>query len=147
MPVHVTDFMTGRGRPRGGPRDGNGKRSLYVSVKRNFLSPMMLAFDTPVPFSSMGRRTVSNVPAQALIMMNDPFVHEQSVVWAKSFNDAKLNTAQIVKLMYMKAFARDPSEKELDAALEFLGEDKVDVQKLTDFAHVIFNTKEFIFLR
>ena len=79
--------------------------------------------------------------------MNDPFVHEQSVIWAKSLTDAKLNTAQIVDRMYMKAFARVPSEKELGAALEFLGEDKVDVQKLTDFAHVIFNTKEFIFLR
>jgi len=52
-----------------------------------------------------------------------------------------------VERMYMKAFARVPSEKELGAALEFLGENKVDVQKLTDFAHVIFNTKEFIFLR
>ena len=147
VPVHLTDFMTGRGRPRGGPLDGKGKRSLYVSVKRNFLSPMMLAFDTPVPFSSMGKRTVSNVPAQALIMMNDPFVHEQSVIWAKSLTDAKLNAAQIVDRMYMKAFARVPSEKELGAALEFLGEEKVDVQKLTDFSHVIFNTKEFIFLR
>ena len=147
VPVHVTDFMTGRGRPRGGPLDGKGKRSLYISVKRNFLSPMMLAFDTPVPFSSMGKRTVSNVPAQALIMMNDPFVHEQSVIWAKSFNGAELTVAQIVKQMYMKAFARDPSQLELDAALEFLGKEKVDEQKLTDFAHVIFNTKEFIFLR
>jgi hypothetical protein len=147
VPVHVTDFMTGRGRPRGGPLDGKGKRSLYVSVKRNFLSPMMLAFDTPVPFSSMGKRTVSNVPAQALIMMNDPFVHEQSSIWAKSFTDTKLNTTQIVEQMYMKAFSRVPSGKELGAALEFLGEEKVDEGKLTDFAHVIFNTKEFIFLR
>ena len=107
----------------------------------------MLAFDTPVPFSSMGKRTVSNVPAQALIMMNDPFVHEQSVIWAKSFNGAELKVAQIVKQMYMKAFARDPSQLELETALEFLGKEKVDEQKLTDFAHVIFNTKEFIFLR
>ena len=47
---------------------------------------MMLAFDMPSPFSTMGKRTVSNVPAQALIMMNDPFVHEQSGIWAKNLN-------------------------------------------------------------
>ena len=35
---------------------------------------MFLAFDTPVPFSTMGRRNVSNVPAQALTLMNDPMV-------------------------------------------------------------------------
>ena len=108
---------------------------------------MMLAFDTPVPFSSMGKRTVSNVPAQALIMMNDPIVHEQSVIWAKSFTDSKLTTPQIVEQMYMKAFSRGPSKKELGVALEFLGDGKLDEVKLTDFAHVIFNTKEFIFLR
>ena len=43
----------------------------------------MLAFDTPIPFSTVGRRNVSNVPAQALILLNDPFVHEQAAVWAE----------------------------------------------------------------
>ena len=60
VPVHLTSFMTGRGRPKkSGPIDGNGRRSVYVEVRRNFLSPMMLAFDTPIPFNSMGRRNVS----------------------------------------------------------------------------------------
>ena len=31
----------------------------------------------------MGRRTVSNVPAQSLILMNDPFVHHQASLWAQ----------------------------------------------------------------
>jgi Protein of unknown function (DUF1553) len=52
-------------------------------VRRNFLSSFLLAFDTPAPFSTVGKRTVSNVPAQALILMNDPFVHNQADVWAK----------------------------------------------------------------
>ena len=44
---------------------------------------MMLAFDTPIPFNTMGRRNVSNVPAQALILMNDPFVVEQAKLWSQ----------------------------------------------------------------
>ena len=75
VPVFLTPFMQGRGRPgASGPLDGNGRRSIYISIRRNFLSPMMLAYDTPIPFSTVGRRNVSNVPAQALILMNDPFV-------------------------------------------------------------------------
>ena len=67
VPVHLTSFMEGRGRPgRSGPLDGDGRRSIYLNVRRNFLDPMFLAFDMPVPFSTMGRRNVSNVPAQAL---------------------------------------------------------------------------------
>jgi hypothetical protein len=84
VPIHLTSFMDGRGRPgTSGPLDGDGRRSIYISVRRNFLSPFMLTFDSPVPFSSMGRRNVSNVPAQSLILMNDPFVVEQAKRWAE----------------------------------------------------------------
>jgi len=31
----------------------------------------------------MGRRTVTNVPAQSLALMNDPFVAEQAARWAR----------------------------------------------------------------
>ena len=64
--------------PRKGSLDGEGRRSIYTAVRRNFLSPFMLAFDTPVPFSTMGRRNISNVPAQALILLNDPLVVQLS---------------------------------------------------------------------
>ena len=50
IPVHLTSFMTGRGRPRkSGPLDGDGRRSIYTAIRRNFLSPMMLVFDMPYP--------------------------------------------------------------------------------------------------
>ena len=49
---HLTPFMDGRGRPgKSGPLDGDGRRSLYINVRRNFLTPMFLAFDFPVPSS------------------------------------------------------------------------------------------------
>ncbi|MEQ9069611.1 MAG: DUF1553 domain-containing protein, partial [Gimesia chilikensis] len=84
VPIHLTKFMDGRGKPPvNGPLDGEGRRSIYIQVRRNFLSPMMLAYDTPSPFSTMGRRNVSNVPAQALIMMNDPFVIQQARLWGE----------------------------------------------------------------
>src|SRR5262249_6763817 len=42
---HLTAFMDGRGRPgRSGPLDGEGRRSIYLGVRRNFLNPMFLAF-------------------------------------------------------------------------------------------------------
>src|SRR5262249_42533181 len=67
---YLTPFMVGRGRPEtSGPLDGAGRRSVYLNVRRNFLTPLFLAFDYPVPFSTMGRRSVSNVPAQALTLL------------------------------------------------------------------------------
>ena len=83
VPVYLTPFMTGRGRPESGPLDGNRRRSIYVEIRRNFLAPMMLTFDMPSPFSCMGRRSASNVPAQSLMLLNDPFVHQQTQHWAE----------------------------------------------------------------
>jgi hypothetical protein len=51
---------------------------VYLEVRRNFMPPMMLAFDTPQTAQTFGRRARSNVPAQALILMNDPFVQQQA---------------------------------------------------------------------
>jgi hypothetical protein len=146
--------MDGRGRPsHSGPLDGDGRRSIYIAVRRNFLSPMMLAFDTPIPFNTVGRRNVSNVPAQALILMNDPFVVEQAKLWAQAL-PADLSPAQRVGQMYLSAFSRPPAPDELADATAFLDEqralygapDPADERVWADFAHVLFNVKEFIYL-
>ena len=73
VPPHISKFQSGRGRPPSGPLDGLGRRSIYIQVRRNFLTPLFLAFDYPLPVSTMGRRTTSTVPSQALIMMNNEF--------------------------------------------------------------------------
>jgi hypothetical protein len=174
--AHLTSFMFGRGRPnRSGPLDGAGRRSIYQEVRRNFLSPMMLAFDTPVPASTVGRRNVSNVPAQALILMNDPFVAEQARLWAErllasggreSPDDVAnqptdrdelpaLASAQI-KLLYRSAFARAPKQHELKTAIEFLEQQASEHDKSpsplshdawTDLCHALLNAKEFAFVQ
>ncbi len=160
VPIHLTSFMDGRGRPgRSGPMDGAGRRSIYIAVRRNFLSPFMLTFDTPVPFSSMGRRNVSNVPAQSLILLNDPLVVELSRGWAERALKAVPESgadgvAKRVAWMYLTGFGRKPTAKESQAAVAFLWSNAdgrktgtEDVGRWADFAHVLVNAKEFIFLR
>ena len=158
VPVYLTRFMQGRGRPGGGPLDGAGRRSVYTSVRRNFLSPMMLAFDMPQPFNAIGRRTVSNVPAQALILMNDPLVIQQAGHWAKRMLDKKdMTDEQRIDRIYRTAFGRSASKKETATALTFLDSQgdlyalpaeqrRKSVQTWTDLCHVIFNVKEFLFI-
>jgi hypothetical protein len=159
VPVHLTPFMAGRGRPASsGPLDGDGRRSLYLAVRRNFLSPMMLAFDAPIPFTTIGRRNVSNVPAQALILMNDPFVIRQAGLWAdRVLAGLGHGPAERVTSMFLAAFARSPDPDELAGALAFLesqgrelglapGAGRTDRRAWADLAHVLFNSKEFIYI-
>lgn len=155
VPIHLTTFMDGRGRPgTSGPLDGDGRRSIYISVRRNFLSPFMVTFDSPTPFSTMGRRNVSNVPAQALILMNDPVVVELASDWAKRAIEMHSNFESRIVWMYQTAFARQPTPKEQAIAVAYVTNQitegdasENDLQLWADFAHAVINTKEFIFLR
>ena len=158
VPVYLTAFMQGRGRPRGGPLDGNGRRSIYTAVNRNFLSPMMLAFDTPIPFTTIGRRTQSNVPAQALILMNDPFVAQQAELWAKrTLSEVSGSAENRINSLYESGFARPATEQEIQDGIEFLKTQaesyeggtnwETDLRVWKDLCHVLFNVKEFVFLK
>ena len=158
VPVHITSFMNGRGKPgRSGPMDGEGRRSIYVEMRRNFLDPFMSAFDRPIPFTTFGKRTVTNVPAQALILMNDPFIHNQAAVMVKKMNETGISGfAARIQWIYQRAFSRNPSEEEIISARSFYeslkkkhqGKDKklLDEMIWKDFIHTHFNLKEFIYL-
>src|SRR5262245_18887860 len=68
---YISAYQDGRGKPESGPLDGAGRRSIYIEVRRNFIPPLFLAFDYPLPSTTFGRRTVSTVPSQALMLMNN----------------------------------------------------------------------------
>jgi hypothetical protein len=138
--------------------DGAARRSIYLEVRRNFLLPMMRTFDTPVPFTTVGRRTVSNVPAQSLILLNDPFVFGQAQLWAKRLlKDPKCSPEQRINRIYSAAFGRPATADEQRKALEFIQRQSIsygigaseclkDERVWTDLCHVTFNIKEFAFI-
>jgi hypothetical protein len=153
--VHLDDFMTGRGRPSvSGPLDGAGRRSLYLEVRRNFLPPLFLAFDFPIPATAAGRRAQSNVPAQALTLLNDPFVAQQAQAWAKRIRgQAQASPAvdALLNRLYETAFARLPTADERALAREFLRPSKVNEtaegeKAWAELCHVLLNVKEFLYV-
>jgi len=155
VPTFLTAFMIGRGRPgASGPLDGAGRRSIYLQVRRNFLNPFFLAFDYPVPFSTIGKRTSSNVPAQALAMLNNPFVIQQTELWAKrALADQTLAPEARVNRMYLTAFGRPATAEEEAAGAAFVAAQLAEYGKgqelkaWADYAHVLVNLKEFVFVR
>ncbi len=159
VPTHLTEFMNGPGRPEtSGPLDGAGRRSVYQEVRRNFLSPMMLAFDRPIPFSTFGARNTTNVPAQSLTMLNDPFVAQQARVWADSLVAMDgLDVAGRIRHIYVKALSRPASAEEIEDGLAYfameglrreLGDSELlgTTELWADYVHVVFNLKEFLYL-
>ncbi len=144
--ARLTDFMQGRGRPESsGPQDGAGVRSLYLEVRRNFLDPFLAAFDLPIPNSPRGARSVSNVPAQRLALMNDPFVRELAgsfAEWiARQDGDVRARAAAAIRRLWSRPARAD----ELELAAQFLG-DTPDPELWHDWAHALILAQETVYL-
>ena len=165
VPVYLTEYMVGRGRPaHSGPLDGAARRSLYLAVRRNFMTPLLMAFDFPQPSTTIGRRNVSNVPAQGLALMNDPFVVEQAAHWAELGLAGQNEPAKRIEAFYRQAFGRSPATSELAAATEFVlaqrqryagspsdssaGSANADAERRAwnDLCHALLGAKEFLFV-
>ena len=111
VPPHISAHQDGRGKPESGPLDGNGRRSIYIQVRRNFLTPMFMAFDYPLPISAIGRRSVSTVPSQALMLMNNEFVARQAEAWAQRLLKDEIDSEKLVRKMFLTAFGRPANGK------------------------------------
>ncbi len=152
---YISRYQDGRGKPAGGPLNGAGRRSIYQQVRRNFISPMFLAFDYPLPISTIGRRGASTVPSQALMMMNNEFIGREAEVWAKRLTEQPGSRRQRIEAMFETAFGRPPNVEEIREAEAFLDGQKAeyttfgdgDPRIWADLAHVLFNLTEFIFVR
>ena len=153
--VYYTAKTEGGG-PKG-PLDGGRRRSVYLRIRRNAHNPFLEAFDAPKPSTTRGRRDVTNVPAQSLTMLNDPFVIDQAAKWSKRLVTETHNASDCVRVLYEQAFAREPTAEEMHATLEYVAElehehadaaDDPTKQQLVwqDVAHAMFCFKEFIYV-
>jgi hypothetical protein len=140
-----------------GPLDGGGRRSLYI--KMTIMEPprFLATFNQPSPKIPAGRRDVTNVPAQALALLNDPFVAAQAERWARALVEQPHPSPEHrLRLMFRRAFLREPRPEELArwrravddfAALDPAAPPMQSVAVWKDVAHAIFNTKEFLYVR
>jgi cytochrome c553 len=142
-----------------GPLDGDGRRSVYIKVTRHEGSRFLETFDFPNPTVARGNRDTTNVPTQALALLNDSFVIQQAGVWADRLIAQEAPTVESrLDTMFRSALGRLPDDaerarfsgltKEL-ASLHKTAPDKLMTSHdvWTDVAHAIFNLKEFIYLR
>jgi mono/diheme cytochrome c family protein len=89
------------------------RRSMYTFWKRTSPPPQMIALDAPDRETCTVRRSRTNTPLQALILMNDPTYVEASRKFAeRMMTEAKSNEERIV-LGFRLATARKPNEREI----------------------------------
>lgn len=158
--LYITPYMEGRSLPEvSGPLDGDRRRSIYLELRRNHLPSMLTSFDLPKPATTAGRRATSALPTQALVMLNNEFVHQQAVAWAASLEQLPDDRAIRIRHLYEQALARAPDEDEQQWAAEFIASQLTRYQALehsisnaeamawADLCHIMFNLAEFMYVR
>ncbi len=107
---------------------GSNRRSVYGKVARNNLDPLLAAFDFPVPSATRGRRDATNVPAQALALLNDQNVNRWATEWAKRTlaNTGLKDDGARVGRMFEEAFSRPALPTEIEGSVAYLRTAKED---------------------
>ena len=125
-------------------------RSVYVPSFRNTMLDLFEIFDGANPNLVTGKRTRSTRPAQALYMLNSPFVMEQAKLSADNFlksPDYSPDTPEnSIRRAWRKCLSRDPSREELQATLNVIGEDPRSAEAWTEVFHALFASVDFRFL-
>jgi hypothetical protein len=146
-----------------GPLDGGGRRSLYTKVRLMEGDKFLSAFNVPGGKVTQGRRDVTNVPAQALALLNDPFVVQQAEVWSERFVHLPEDAVESgsvesrIEGMFLQALGRPPTADEAEEFGQLVGyladfhqvkTEETLANRLIweDIAHVVFNLKEFIYV-
>ncbi|MEY4687891.1 MAG: hypothetical protein RIR76_1914 [Verrucomicrobiota bacterium] len=148
------------------------RRGLYVWWQRTFLHPALLAFDAPSREECTADRNRSNLPQQALVLLNDPtYVESARVFAARILAEGGAGTTERIRWAWHRALQRDPRAEEMRVAEELLtvqgafhradpqgaaalvstgqapapaGLDPVEVARWTHLARVLLNLHELI---
>ena len=109
---------------------GSFKRAVYTDMMRNKLNPFLKTFNLPLPTTTVGARNLTNVPSQALTLLNGGEVNNAAKLWAGQLAKNKnLSDTEIVEKLFAEAYSRQPTQDEMKLCLEFLGGGEVEDDK------------------
>ena len=137
--------------------EASRRRSIYFTVKRSKLVPMMQVFDAPDALSSLGERSATTVAPQALLLLNNPNTRMFARAFAKRIApDPAADLAKSLRAGYVIAVARQPTDEELADGAAFVAVQTASYQAagkpdarelaLADFCQVLLCLNEFVYV-
>jgi hypothetical protein len=149
------DIKPGQGRRGGGFRGGppadqrTKRRAAYMvrgySTSRDVLPNFLEVFDVDDGRVPCPMRTQTVTAPQALFMMNSDSIEKATATFAERLEkESGGDLTKAVDLAYQLTLARQPSSAELQHALSYLENDS---SRLKNFAWLMFNLDEFLYVR
>lgn len=121
--------------------DGSVHRSVYLPIIRDRLPDVLGLFDFAEPSLVTGDREQTNVPVQALYLMNSLFVQERADAFKRRLEHETSSQEDFVNRAFEMCFARQPDGVERNRSLEFL--ESADEKAKQNFCQALLSTAEF----
>jgi hypothetical protein len=106
------------------PNDNGDKqyrRGLYTWWQRSFLHPSMLAFDAPSREECCAERNRSNIPQQALVLLNDPsYVEAARSLAARILKECSGSPEERMAWAWRQVLQRLPRVEEMETVMPLL---------------------------
>src|ERR1019366_10257165 len=102
---------------------GSQYRSVYLPLVRGITPPALEVFDFAEQGMVTGSRDNTTVAPQALYLLNDPFVRQQSQTLAdRLLKRTEMDDAGRVTLAYRMTVSRSPTKKEIERARAYIAD-------------------------
>jgi hypothetical protein len=128
-------------------------RSVYLPIVRDNEPRMLDVFDLADSSVVTGTRESSNTANQALFMLNNPFVIQQSKVFAERISKSRSKLGDQIELAFVLAYGRPPTPQERSEAGSFMHRfdspgqgSSPGLESLTAFCQGLFASAEFRYL-
>jgi hypothetical protein len=97
------------------------RRGLYTWWQRSFLHPSMLAFDAPSREECCAERNRSNIPQQALVLLNDPsYVEAARSLAARILKECSGSPEERMAWAWRQVLQRLPRVEEMETVMPLL---------------------------
>jgi hypothetical protein len=103
--------------------DKQYRRGLYTWWQRSFLHPSMLAFDAPSREECCAERNRSNIPQQALVLLNDPsYVEAARSLAARILKECNGSPEERMAWAWRQVLQRLPRVEEMETVMPLVRE-------------------------
>ncbi len=117
------------------------RRSVYRFLVRSVPDPLMESLDCPDPSLLTPKRNVTMTAVQALALLNDPLLIEQSRRLAGLMRTRSSDFAAQLDLLYQLALSRSPKPEEEALLASYSKENGLE-----NLCRLVLNSNEFLFI-
>ncbi|GAA5509951.1 DUF1553 domain-containing protein [Novipirellula caenicola] len=118
-------------------------RTLYMPVVRGYVPALLTALDAADPDLLVGKRPTTNVPGQALVLINSPEINQWSETTAERICNEHRDFPTRIEAAYRRCFQRLPTAEDHRLATDFFAGQEDSASRWHAFVAAMFAATEF----